>query len=88
MRLISRAEHGWHFKTSGKIIDSASKALEECTMVSGMDCMLCKTGERSVITVPGPPPPIMVGIALDLSLLALRRILQVLMIITARTSLL
>jgi hypothetical protein len=62
---------------SDKVIDCASKALEECTEISGMVCVLCKTGGKSVITAPGPPPsptteshrprPVLLGSSPDLA---------------------
>jgi hypothetical protein len=43
------------------MISFASKALEECTTVSNMVCMLCKTSEKSAVTILGPPSPFTVG---------------------------
>jgi len=43
------------------MVDLTSKALEECTTISNMVCMLCKTGEKGVIAVTGPSSPFMVG---------------------------
>lgn len=67
--------------------DFASKALEECTRISGMVCMLCKIDKRNAITVPGPSAPFMVDYHPRPVLPGSRQMLQVLFIITAGTAL-